>query len=185
MKKMKKVVPKRKALLFIVVAILVIVIGAAIWLAVSYGAKSREQPQPILNEPAAIEERRSDDQTSEAASATETKKQNIESGTTTAPSDSFTTTISATTEDKDAGVLRVRALISAILASGTCQLVLTGSNGGSRAYSVDVQAGPSNSTCKGFDIPLGDLSAGTWSIVLTVESNGTAAKANSEVTIGG
>ena len=66
--------------------------------------------------------------------------------------------------------LIISTTIDQYLSSGTCELTLTQ---GSRTVSrtADILANPSSSTCDGFDIPLSELSGGTWNINIKLTSS--------------
>jgi len=98
------------------------------------------------------------------------------------PTSSLGVTITASNQNNTSSLLQIRTLIDAITRSGTCSLTLQqGAVIVSR--SADIQAGPSNSTCKGFDIPLAELSAGTWSLTVEATSGNATGKATSQVVI--
>lgn len=74
-------------------------------------------------------------------------------------------TITAANQNVD--TLQIRTLIESFTDSGTCKLTL--SNGTQTIVrTVSVQATVNASTCKGFDIPLGELSAGEWTITIAI-----------------
>lgn len=85
-----------------------------------------------------------------------------------------------TAANVDSSTLHIRTLIQTVTSSGTCTLVATGPNGKSYSATAAVQAGPSTSTCKGFDIPLSTLSDGTWSIRVSFENDSLQASATTE-----
>ena len=70
----------------------------------------------------------------------------------------------------DSGTLRVRTQISRVVNTGQCTINLTKS-GKTVTKTADVQALANTSTCKGFDIPVSELSAGSWSTTLTYEND--------------
>lgn len=78
--------------------------------------------------------------------------------------------------DQSSDPIQIRINIGAITNSGTCTLTLT-KDGTRITKEVAVQALPSSSTCKGFDIPSSSLSPGQWmaSVVFTSDTlTGTA-----------
>lgn len=98
------------------------------------------------------------------------------------PTSSLGVTITASNQNNASSRLQIRTLIDAVLGSGSCTLTLQkGSVIVSR--SANIQAGPSNSTCEGFDVPLTELSAGTWSITVEATSGNASGKATSQVVI--
>lgn len=97
-----------------------------------------------------------------------------------ASSASFKTRITSTSAQSNS--LRIRNVIDGIYQQGACSLVLTkGSQTVERSASV--QPLPQNSTCKGFDIPLSELSTGQWQAKLTVEINNQVATTSTVVEI--
>ncbi|MGB4768826.1 MAG: hypothetical protein WBP22_06270 [Candidatus Saccharimonas sp.] len=83
-----------------------------------------------------------------------------------------------------ASLLQIRTLLSEIVSQGTCTLTLTkGSSTISR--SVALQAGPADSTCQGFDIPLSELSNGTWNIRITAETPDISKTTEDKVDVSG
>lgn len=67
--------------------------------------------------------------------------------------------------------LKIGTLIEGVVSSGSCVLTLT-KDGKNVTDTVGVQALASSSTCEGFDIPIVELSPGSWkiSIEITVSS---------------
>ena len=88
-----------------------------------------------------------------------------------------------TAANQDELSLHVRTLIQTVADSGTCTLTMTGPQGKSYISTVDVQALPSSSTCKGFDIPLDKLRSGTWTIRVDFNNDSLTASASKEVVI--
>lgn len=77
--------------------------------------------------------------------------------------------------------LQIRTLIHT-LAEGTCQLTLTkGDVAVSRE--ADTQQSASSSTCKGFDIPISELSRGTWKLHIQYKNDGASGEASQDITI--
>lgn len=85
-------------------------------------------------------------------------------------------TIVSPGDQRNTNTVQIRASIGLITSSGTCSLVLTqGSTVIKKQASV--QPLPSSSTCKGFDIPVSDLSSGQWDVSLTYENDTVTGKA--------
>jgi hypothetical protein len=80
-----------------------------------------------------------------------------------------TVTVTISAANQNDGFLQVRTLISAITSSGKCTLTLV-KNSVTITRVSDVQSLPSSSTCKGFDIPESELTAGTWQAKLLFEN---------------
>lgn len=67
--------------------------------------------------------------------------------------------------------LIIRTTINQIVSSGTCDLTL--SNGTKNVTrSSAIAQNPSSSTCQGFDVPVAELSTGTWSIDIKISGDG-------------
>lgn len=84
---------------------------------------------------------------------------------------------SITAASRNGDVFQIRTLIST-LDSGTCTLTLT-KDGTNIVKTAGTQPLSNTSTCKGFDIPISELSSGSWQVGLTYENNsliGTASK---------
>lgn len=84
--------------------------------------------------------------------------------------------ITAANQNND--TLQVRTQISTVINTGQCTIKLTKSEVTITKVS-DVQSLPTTSTCRGFDIPLADISPGSWQIDLTYENDsllGSASK---------
>ena len=107
----------------------------------------------------------SDDQ---KAAGDEAKKQTTENTDITKPADG-TLSIIITAANQTDTTLQLRTLIDSVISSGTCILEMT--KGQTKVTrSTDIQALASNSTCKGFDLPLSELSQGNWNVKITVDS---------------
>jgi len=84
--------------------------------------------------------------------------------------------ITAANQNND--LLQIRAQISTVTNTGQCTLNLTKS-GNTITKTTGAQALANTSTCKGFDIPVSELSPGSWRATLTYENDtlmGTASK---------
>lgn len=90
--------------------------------------------------------------------------------------------VTITIDQNDGSNLKIRSLISAIDNSGSCTLTLT-QNGTNVQKKADVQALSSSSTCKGFSVPLSELSPGRWQLVLQFENDSLMGTAKQVVEI--
>lgn len=88
-----------------------------------------------------------------------------------------------TSTNIELGTVHLRTLIQAITSSGTCTLTATGPSGKTLTMTAGVQAGPSTSTCKGFDIPMSSLSTGKWTFSIQFENDTLKAAASTEKTL--
>lgn len=97
-----------------------------------------------------------------------------------AGSQNLSVTITAANQNDTA--FNVRSLINTITNSGDCTLTLT-KDTDTVTRVANIQALANSSTCKGFDIPLTELSMGVWQLNLSVETNGQTAVVEKEITI--
>lgn len=87
--------------------------------------------------------------------------------------------VTITAANQNGSTLQIRTLIGVVENTGTCTLVLSRSGQTSVTKTAGIQALSSSSTCQGFDVPVSELSAGTWQALITFESStltGTATK---------
>jgi hypothetical protein len=78
---------------------------------------------------------------------------------------------------------RVRTLLGDVSSQGSCTLNMESTAGDTYSTSVGVQAMASSSTCKGFDIPLSELSSGTWTVEVVYKNSSESSSASKEVVI--
>jgi len=83
------------------------------------------------------------------------------------PSGALTVGFSAVNQND--GKLQIRVMIEDVLSSGQCNLALTDGNK-NVTKSAAVYASASVSTCQGFDVPVSELSNGTWNITVNITS---------------
>jgi hypothetical protein len=81
---------------------------------------------------------------------------------TTQPDGSKTVSINITSTNQTTQNYHLGVIIYSEQSSGTCTLTLSKQGSITISQTVDVQALPSSSTCKGFDIPTSELSSGDW-----------------------
>ena len=79
--------------------------------------------------------------------------------------------------------LKISSIISTVTTSGTCTLTLTKSGHNPVVKSAGVQALPSSSTCKGFDISTNELTSGAWQLTLHFENSEVAGDATGTVVV--
>lgn len=72
---------------------------------------------------------------------------------------------------QDTNGVYIRSVIQTVTSSGTCTLKMTGPNGTTYTDTSEVQAMPSFTSCKGFDVPRSKLVAGTWTITVSFEND--------------
>lgn len=92
------------------------------------------------------------------------------------------TTIDITAANQNGGTLQIRSLIAATTNTGTCTLTLT-SGSKTVTKTAGVQALPSNATCQGFDVPVAELSAGTWQAAIHFENSTLVADTSKQIMV--
>lgn len=90
--------------------------------------------------------------------------------------------VNITAANQNSGTLQIRSLIESIVSDGTCTLTLS-RDGKQITKTSGVQTMSSSSTCQGFDVPVAELSAGTWTVTLNVSTEGRSGVATRTVTI--
>lgn len=96
------------------------------------------------------------------------------------PSDAVAASI--TSANQNGNTLQIRTLIEAVNSSGNCKLTLN-KDGVTRTYTAGTQAQASTSTCKGFDVPISDLSIGSWNVAIDINVDGKTNHLTKTVTI--
>ena len=97
-------------------------------------------------------------------------------------SDKQSVEVIITTPNQNAGTLQVHTQISTVVNTGQCTLTLS-RTGQKVTKTADVQALASTSTCKGFDIPVSELSTGSWQATLIYENDSLTGTASKLITI--
>lgn len=171
----------------LVAIILVTLVFAVIVTAVAYMLSRQRTPasnQPSTDQPTTTDTVNLDPPTTDQQTAAdEQKKQSLDNEQSTPPNTSpLSVIISAANENSSTSMLQIRTLIDKITSTGQCTLTLQKS-GQTITKTATIQAGPSNSTCQGFDVALSELSSGTWQISVSVSSGDQSGSATSEVTI--
>lgn len=89
-------------------------------------------------------------------------------------------TISAA--NQTANTYQVRTIINTVTNEGTCNLTMTQ---GSKIITKtsDIQAGPSNTTCRGFDIAMTELSSGIWNLSVGFQNTTYQGTVSKEIVI--
>lgn len=90
--------------------------------------------------------------------------------------------VSFTTVSQADNVLRVRAKVQKLVSGGTCNLTLT-KGSSTVTKTAPTYAAASISTCQGFDVPVSELSPGTWQLSLTVRTKTASGKASTSTQI--
>lgn len=79
--------------------------------------------------------------------------------------------------------MQIRAFIQTVTSTGTCVLAMKNTQGLTYTARVDVQALSSSTTCKGFDIPLDQLTKGNWTVNLNFSNDTLIASSSKEITV--
>jgi hypothetical protein len=90
--------------------------------------------------------------------------------------------VSITAANQNGSMFQIRTLIGAVTSDGTCTLTLT-KGATVVTKSAGIQAQSSSSTCQGFDIPVSELSAGDWTLNLSVATNSLSGSTTSKITV--
>lgn len=93
-----------------------------------------------------------------------------------------TVNLSITAANQNESVYQIRTLIGNITSEGGCTLTLTK---GSQVVTKTsgVQSLPSGSTCQGFNIPLSELSPGTWQLSIIFENSTVIGKSQRAIIV--
>lgn len=177
---MSRIVKKSIAIPIIIATVLVA--GGGIWAYSNHNQQdlpklTSTNTQPQDNNSSDIEENDknqdntiSDTRNNNSNSPNHTPKQYETPQGATPPQKSNTITGLINYKSVDSGVLLVRVTINQRLSSGNCKLTLTNSAKKTVTETAAIVAGPSSSTCKGFDVPVSKLSSGKWGIVINIAS---------------
>ena len=178
--KRQKVRSKKIPIILVTLLGLLLIAGG---IAFATGAFSPKQQDTIDYGEASKEEKAAGD-----AKKNETIDQNDVSkddGSTSQPSGSSDNTASMriTAMNQSAGMLSIRTIIDTVTSSGTCTLSMKSSSGATYSATTSVQALPSSSTCTGFDIPVSELSPGSWTVEIIYKNGNTSGSANETINI--
>lgn len=91
--------------------------------------------------------------------------------------------VSITAAEQVGSLLQIRTIISAVASSGVCTLTLEKSGQPTVTKTADVQSGPSTSTCKGFDVNVGEITAGNWQATIVYESTTLTGSTSKTITV--
>lgn len=88
-----------------------------------------------------------------------------------------------TSINQDSTELHIRTILQTVTNSGACTITMTHTDGKVFSQSVDVQALSSSTTCKGFDIQLSELGAGSWTTLLEFSNDSLTASTSKNITV--
>jgi len=159
---MKKILINKRSARFIVlliVSLLIIIITASISISlirtnVDKGTNTQESYESLDS---------NESESTESAKTPTNLQESVDNN------DDTTLTASITYKRQEYDLLKIGVNIDTITSSGECTLRLD-NNKDHLEYSVEIQPLASSSTCKGFEVPIIELSTGTWEISITIES---------------
>ncbi len=189
MKIQKKSLSKKKLSAIIAILVLVVGIGVAAAAYFKVGPFSNSQTQTDgINFDEPTQDELDEGKDAKDATVNETTKPGVGSDQPSAPipnPDSGKSTVGSeiTSTNQNGSQLQIRTLIQAVTSEGTCILSMEGPSGKTYSQGAGVQALPSASTCKGFDVPVNQLSSGPWKIQVVFENATLSSTATSQVTI--
>lgn len=99
------------------------------------------------------------------------------------PEKAATVQVTITSTTQTANTLQVRGLIASQQTQGTCTLTIERAGRQPVTQTAGVQALHGSATCQGFDIPLYQLTVGTWNVTLDFKNGNTSGRATTTVTI--
>jgi hypothetical protein len=175
--KIKKITHKKNYLFAITIIVLAVSAGVAAYI---YSSQQKASDN-IAKEEKRINTINLDPPTKEEKdTGLDAKKQTLENEDEPSQSSAFTVTL--TSANKNGEIFQIRSLISKLSGSGTCELhMVKGSD--TITKTANIQAMANSSTCQGFNIPLSELSSGTWKITLTVTIDNTKEQTSKDVEI--
>jgi hypothetical protein len=173
---------RNKKNIFIVLAVTLLVSGGyLIWSYYSHAwpfFSNTQSEQPLVIKPVNYE-KPSQDQSSSGASA----KENVASQQSSAAQPLSSTIPVTITSVQPGETVYIRVLVGVIDSSATCRLSMSGPSGKTYTSTAGVQSMASSSTCKGFNIPLQELSSGKWKIDVEASAGSQHGAATKEVTL--
>jgi hypothetical protein len=162
----------------ITLVVLIVVAGAYTALAYSNNWFPFTKEQPAKNVNTVDLEPPTDEQ---VQTGKDIKDESIEAENAKPPTG--TVDVSITAANQNGSSLQVRTLIQATTNTGTCTLTLSNQGTKTVTKTAGLQAQSSTSTCAGFDVPVSELSSGTWNILVSFENSTINGKASSTVEI--
>lgn len=181
---------KIKKIIIITIAIIIVLLAAT---ATAYHYKlgpfvSHKNNSINLNPPTSEQKAAGNDVKQNTLNQTKDGKGNTGSDPSPAPqpvagSDKKSVGMDITATNQTDTALQIRTFIQTVTNSGTCSLSMKNSQGLLYTATTGVQAQSSTTTCKGFDVPIAQLSSGVWTISISFSNDSLTASTNGEVTI--
>lgn len=162
--------PNKKLKTLLIVSIAAVLIAGGIVAYLHFTNKSNLTENGINYNPPTQEEKSTGDAIKEQGAAGSDPAP--EPTPPTSPTDSRSTVgVEITALNQSSETLYIRALIQTVTSSGTCSLSMTSANGKTYSASASIQAGPSSSTCQGFNVPVSSLEKGSWSVTISFQND--------------
>lgn len=192
---MKSITPKKstkKYYLIVAAAVLLLVAGAFTYVYALNGSIFGWKKPPVNDSsinysPPTEEQKQAGENTKDASlNSPEEQKPNNTAETPTPPTPAQGSKsiigLTITAANQNPPSFQIRTEIGTVTSEGTCTITLTK---GSKTITktADVQALPRISTCKGFDIPLTELSSGQWNVALHFENSTLTADTTKQMTV--
>ncbi|MBP9738452.1 hypothetical protein KBD20_02060 [Candidatus Saccharibacteria bacterium] len=176
--KIQKRKMSRKKILITTIAVLIL-FGIGGYLAYVYFSSTNNSSTSINYDEATSEQKNAGNQTKDSSVDANDKSKPISGSDQPAapvPQENGKGKISATmtAANQNGSLVQIRFDIGGVTSTGTCTLTL---KNGSKSVtkSTGVQALAGSTTCKGFDVPVSELSPGVWQTTLHFENDSLAA----------
>lgn len=127
-------------------------------------------------------EQKEAEQTNSDAQKTDAAKTNQDAPP-SPPEQSTNVQVTITSVNQTTNTLQVRGLIASQQTQGKCTLTLERAGRQPVTQTADIQTLHGSATCQGFDVPLYQLTAGTWNITLDFKNGNVSGRATTTVTI--
>lgn len=170
--KIKQSNSKKKILLTLLVIGLLIGAGAAYWFVNrdSEGQKDGANHNPPSQTEKDAGKQSKDEAVNKDTSSNSSKENTPANRPSTASGKTVPIPMRITASSQNDSVYQIRTLIDQVV-NGTCTMTLTKATN-KITKSATTQALAQASTCQGFDIPISELSTGTWQVSISLEGPG-------------
>lgn len=169
-----KITQKSNKKIFIILGVLIVLIGGLSYYVFAlngnlFGWQFRKENSSINMDPPTEEQIKAGEQAKQETVEDDQGKPGAGDDTPT-PDTSGPLDVGFSAVNQNGDVLQVRIMVQEVLSSGECTLTLTN---GAKTVTKTAAVYPtaSISTCKGFDVPVSELSSGAWNLTVDVVSN--------------
>jgi len=173
--------PKKKIAIILIAVLLVLLGGAAVY-AKFYAPTSTT---PTSDDSTQTDQTNLDPATDEQKQAGDDQKQTNADAAADTDTGETTGTVGVTITyfNQNGSQIQIRTLIDEVTSTGSCTLTLEKSDGTIVTKTSDIQAQPSSSSCKGFDLTTAEITPGTWKATISVKIGTQTGNANETKTI--